>query len=188
VSAIALSLSRPGHRDDDRALVRAAQRGSEDAVEALVRRNWERAHRTAFLIVHDAGAAEDICQESMLAAVGALDGFDRGRPFGPWLHRIVVNGSLDWLRARKRRAEVATEDEHDVAEATRDQRIPGELAAALAALDHETRAIVVLRHLLDYSSNEIGAMLELPPATVRTRLRRALERLRAALEHERGIE
>jgi RNA polymerase sigma-70 factor, ECF subfamily len=95
--------------DGERSLVRAAQRGSPDAIEALVRANWDAAHRAAFLIVHDAGAAEDICQEAMLAAVRAIDGFDRRRPFRPWLHRIVVNRALDWLRAQRRRAEVAAE-------------------------------------------------------------------------------
>ncbi|MGZ5338913.1 MAG: sigma factor, partial [Thermoleophilaceae bacterium] len=49
-----------------------------------------RAHRAAFLIVHDAAAAEDIAQEAFLAAVRARHRFDRRRPFGPLLHRIVV--------------------------------------------------------------------------------------------------
>ena len=94
---------------DEAALIRQARRGSADAIEALVRRHWDSAHRAAFLIVHDAAAAEDIAQEAMLAAVRSIDGFDRRRPFRPWLHRIVVNRSLDWLRARARRPEVSVE-------------------------------------------------------------------------------
>jgi RNA polymerase sigma-70 factor, ECF subfamily len=185
VSSVALDTpKRRWTRDRERALVRAAQRGSADAVEALVRRHWERAHRTAFLIVRDAGAAEDICQEAMLAAVGAIRDFDWRRPFDPWLHRIVVNRSLDLLRERGRRAEVAETRDQQPAPESVDHALPGALAGALAALDAEDRAIVVLRHLLDYSSNEIGAMLGVPPTTVRTRLRRALDRLRAALEGE----
>ena len=178
----AIALDPPRQRDDERALVRAAQRGSADAVVALVRHNWERAHRTAFLIVRDAAAAEDVCQESMLAAVRSIAQFDRRRHFGPWLHRIVVNRSLDLLRERGRRPEVAAAEEDEPAPQAPDHAIEGDLAHALSALDAETRAIVVLRHLLDYSSKEIGAMLDLPPATVRTRLRRALDQLRAALE------
>lgn len=176
---------------DERALVRAAQGGSPDAVEGLVRRNWDDAHRTAFLIVQDAGAAEDIAQEAMLAAVRAIGGFDRRRPFGPWLHRIVVNRALDWLRARQRRAEVSAEAVRP-AEHRADARdgalgsLSGELIAALRALEPEQRAIVVLRHLLGYSAREIGTMLGLPAATVRTRLRRALDRLRALLDDEEG--
>jgi RNA polymerase sigma-70 factor (ECF subfamily) len=84
---------------DERAWVRGAQRGSVADLEALFRAHWPRAFRAAYLVVHDAAAAEDIAQESFLAAVRALDRFDRRRPFGPWLHRIVVNRSIDWTAA-----------------------------------------------------------------------------------------
>ena len=90
---------------DERASVRAAQRGSASGIEALFRLHWPRAYRAAYLVVHDAAAAEDIAQESFLAAVRNLDRFDRRRPFGPWLHRIVVNRAIDWTRARQLRGE-----------------------------------------------------------------------------------
>src|SRR5919107_3777689 len=101
---------------DERAWVRGAQAGSASDLEALFRLHWPRAYRAAYLVVHDAAAAEDIAQEAFLAAVRNLDRFDRGRPFGPWLHRIVVNRAIDWTRARQLRGEtelvdaVATED------------------------------------------------------------------------------
>src|SRR5215207_4823554 len=86
--------------------VRGAQRGSASDLEALFRAHWPRAYRAAFLVVHDAAAAEDIAQESFLAAIRNLDRFDRRRPFGPWLHRIVVNRAIDAARARALRREV----------------------------------------------------------------------------------
>ena len=89
------------------ALVRDAQRGSSEALEELFRRHWRRAHRAAYLVVADPSAAEDIAQESFLAAIRALDRFDRGRPFGPWLHRITVNRAIDHARARALRRESA---------------------------------------------------------------------------------
>jgi RNA polymerase sigma-70 factor, ECF subfamily len=165
----------------DATLIRQARRGSGDAIEALVRRHWVDAHRTAFLVVHDAAAAEDIAQESMLAALRALDSFDRRRPFRPWLHRIVVNRSLDWVRARERRAEVSGELGHFAADELEGGDLSGDLAAALARLDPEERALIVLRHLLGYRATELARMLEIPAATVRTRLARALTRLRDQL-------
>src|ERR1700742_2892605 len=96
-------------RRSDAALVRAAQRGSTEAIDELFRRHWPSAHRAAFLVVHDASAAEDIAQEAFLAALRALDRFDRRRPLGPWLHRIVVNRAIDWTRARALRAEAAAD-------------------------------------------------------------------------------
>ena len=83
----------------ERRLVRGAQRGSAQDFEALFALHWPRAYRTAWLVVHDAAAAEDIAQEAFIAALRALDSFDRRRPFGPWLSRIVVNRAIDWARA-----------------------------------------------------------------------------------------
>src|ERR671911_2686782 len=90
---------------DERAWVRGAQAGSASDLEALFRAFWPRAFHAAYLVAHDAAAAEDIAQEAFLAAIRSLDRFDRRRPFGPWLHRIVVNRAIDWTRARRLRAE-----------------------------------------------------------------------------------
>src|ERR671939_195485 len=95
-----------GSGADERAWIRRAQEGSTSAMEALFRHHWPRAYRAAYLVVHDASAAEDIAQEAFLAAVRNLDRFDRRRAFGPWLHRIVVNRAIYWPRARRLRAEV----------------------------------------------------------------------------------
>ncbi len=175
---------RAGAARDEASLIRQARRGSADAIEALVRRHWESAHRAAFLIVHDAQAAEDIAQEAMLAAVRSIDGFDRRRPFRPWLHRIVVNRSLDWLRAQARRPEVSVEVAGALtgtASAAPDT-LSDDLMRALAALDPDERALIVMRHLLGYRSPELARMLGLPAGTVRTRLARALHRTRDLLE------
>jgi RNA polymerase sigma-70 factor, ECF subfamily len=177
---------RAGGARDEASLIRQARGGSADAIEALVRRHWESAHRAAYLIVHDAQAAEDIAQEAMLAAVRSIDAFDRRRPFRPWLHRIVVNRSLDWLRARARRPEVSVElagPALGVADAP-SEALSDDLMRALAALDPDERALIVMRHLLGYRSPELARMLGLPAGTVRTRLARALTRVRDQLETE----
>jgi RNA polymerase sigma-70 factor (ECF subfamily) len=178
-----VSGERPLRDRREAALVREAQRGSSDALEELFRRHWRRAHRAAYLVVHDAAAAEDIAQEAFLSAIRALDRFDRRRPFGPWLHRIAVNRAIDFARARALRGEgllqagAGAEVEADPPEA-----ISEELMAALAELDPDHRAVVVLRYVLEYTPGEIGRMLGLPRGTVNSRLRRGLDRLRPALE------
>src|SRR6187200_975143 len=165
----------------ERAVVRAAQGGSERAVEELFRRHWTALHRAAFLIVRDASAAEDIAQEAFLSALAALERFDRRRPFAPWLHRIAVNRAIDWSRARAVRHEVAASgtltDAAGAAPAPEELERGGELESAIGRLSAEHRAVVVLRYLLDYTPGEIGRMLELPRGTVNSRLRRALDRL-----------
>ena len=166
----------------ERALVRDAQRGSAVALEQLFRLHWPRAYRAALVVVGDAAAAEDIAQESFLAAVRALDRFDRRRPFGPWLHRIVVNRAIDWARARSLRREIGVDGLAEPAALERDGGgHADELAAALASLGVEQRAVIVLRYLLDYTPGEIAELLDLPRGTVNSRLRRGLDRLAEVL-------
>jgi RNA polymerase sigma-70 factor (ECF subfamily) len=170
----------PGSGRDERAWVRGAQAGSASDLEALFRAYWPRAFRAAFLVAHDAAAAEDIAQEAFLAAIRSLDRFDRRRPFGPWLHRIVVNRAIDWSRARTLRAESQLPDTLPGAEQP-DRSDADRLAGAIAALPEEQRAVIVLRHLLEFTPGEIADLLELPRGTVNSRLRRGLDALKGAL-------
>lgn len=168
-------------RREERKLIRAAQQGSEEAVSRLYAAHWRRAHRAAYLIVHDAAAAEDIAQDAFLAAVDALDRFDRRRPFAPWLHRIVVNRALDWARREALRRTVR-DPAPQAGSGRPDEQIGDDMMAALAELPPDQRAVVVLRYLLDYTPGEIARMLELPRGTVNSRLRRALDSLRTRVE------
>ena len=172
-----------GPSREERAWVKGAQAGSAADLERLFRAHWPLAFRAAVLVVRDAAAAEDIAQESFLAAVRALDRFDRRRPFGPWLHRIVVNRAIDWTRTRALRAEVRADAAVPATDEPRDSDAPA-LVAALAGLSPEHRAVIVLRHLLDYSPGEIADILELPRGTVNSRLRRGLDQLREAIGEE----
>ena len=164
-------------RRRERAWVRGAQAGSHEAMEALFRAHWARAHRAAFLIVHDAAAAEDIAQEAFLAAIRALHRFDRRRPFGPWLHRIVVNRAIDWSRARALRGEVAEPTEREAPPAapgrvvgrggggSRRRSIPTSVPPWCCATCSSTRRA------------RSPSCSRCPRGTVNSRLRRALDRL-----------
>ena len=171
---------------EERAWVRAAQAGSASDLEALFRHHWPSAYRAAYLVVHDPAAAEDIVQEAFLSAIRALDRFDRRRPFGPWLHRIVMNRAIDWTRARALRREVG--DEQLAVTPARAEPPPDDLdtetMSALATLSPDHRAVVVLRHVLDYSPGEIADLLELPRGTVNSRLRRGLDALQERVTRE----
>lgn len=170
-------------------LITEAQRGSEEAIEVLVRRHWPLAYRAAYLVVGDAAAAEDVAQEALMAAIGALDRFDRRRPFGPWLHRIAVNRAIDHARARAARAEIATGDAAETERRAGTQIDAGEsdprtagLLAAIGELSPEQRAIVAMRFLLELAPSEIARELGIPRGTVNSRLRRTLDRLAERIE------
>jgi RNA polymerase sigma-70 factor, ECF subfamily len=178
-----------GSSRQERAWVQGARDGSAADLEALFREHWPRAYRAAYLVVHDAAAAEDVAQEAFLAALRALDRFDRRRPFGPWLHRIVVNRAIDWARARSLRGEVFAEGLVEVAAPAVEvptSRAPYEdkTLAALGDLSPEHRAVIVLRYLLEYTPGEIAELLELPRGTVNSRLRRGLDKLGGRLDEE----
>lgn len=163
----------------ERAWIRGAQRGNVADLERLFREHWPRAYRAARLVTGDAAAAEDIAQEAFLAAVRNLDRFDRRRPFGPWLHRIVVNRAIDWTRARRLRAEVELGEHLEAAPGA--PRLNGDALGKISALAPEQRAVVVLRYVLEYTPGEIAELLDLPRGTVNSRLRRGLDRLQERL-------
>jgi RNA polymerase sigma-70 factor (ECF subfamily) len=163
----------------ERTWVRGAQSGSASDLEVLFRAHWPRAFRAAYLVVHDAAAAEDIAQEAFVSAVRRLDRFDRRRPFGPWLHRIVVNRAIDWARARALRRETELLDDAAVAVPAPDP--DDRLRVAIAGLSPDHRAVIVLRYLLEYTPGEIAGLLDLPRGTVNSRLRRALDHLKDGL-------
>jgi len=172
---------RPVAPASERGLVRAAQQGSTDALEALFKLHWPAAFRAAYYVVHDAAAAEDIAQEAFLAAVRALDRFDARRPFAPWINRIVVNRAIDHARSRSLRREVGAELAETAEAPQPAARVSDELMRALALLGPEQRAVVVLRYLLDWTPGEIARALSIPRGTVNSRLRRALDRLAEAM-------
>ena len=176
-----LELNVRARRRSEAALVRAARGGEAAAVEELFERHWPGTYRAAYLVVGDAAAAEDVAQEAFLAAIGALERFDRRRPLAPWLHRIAVNRAIDWTRAR--RPVVPDADQRAAPPAA--AGLSPALASAIAALPADRRAVVVLRYLLEYTPGEIARMLELPRGTVNSRLRRGLDELERALEAER---
>lgn len=176
----------------ERGLIRAAQGGSEQAIEELFRRYWPVGYRAAVYITRDAAAAEDIAQESFLAAVRNLDRFDRARPFGPWFKRLVANRAIDWTRAREIRGRYIDRERGEQAvRAAGEPAIPAsgawaaDLTAAVAALPFEQRTVVVLRYLLEYTPGEIAELVGIPRGTVNSRLRRGLDALRTGMEGER---
>jgi RNA polymerase sigma-70 factor, ECF subfamily len=178
------ALTTRGPAASEAALVRAAQKGSQEAIAELFARHWSPAYRAAHLVCGDAAAAEDIAQEAFLSALRALPSFDVRRPLRPWLHRIVVNRAIDFARARALRNEVGADGAAEAAAppAPDGRAIGDDVAAALLDLSPEQRAVVVLRYLLEFTPGEIGAILGLPRGTVNSRLRRGLDALGDTIE------
>jgi len=166
----------------DRDLVRRARRGDRDAAAALFRRYWRDAWRAAFAITGRGALADDIAADGFERAFAALGRFDERRPFGPWLHRIVANRSLDLLRAERRLSDEELPETPDPAPAH--EVGDRSLLSAVAELSLERRVVVVLRYGVGMTPKQIAEALDLPVGTVNSRLARSLEQLRASLEVE----
>jgi RNA polymerase sigma-70 factor (ECF subfamily) len=163
----------------DGKLVELARRGSRDAAGELFTRHWPGAWRAAYAVTGRRAMADDVAQDAFERAFSALSRFDARRPFAPWLHRIVVNRSLDLLRSERRLVGDAGLDRLEWQDlGSGDQ----ELLALVAGLSLHRRVVVVLRYGLGYSPAAIAELLDVPTGTVNSRLARALDDLRAESE------
>ena len=167
------------------------------AYEELVRRHQAVALRTAHLFAPD-GDAEDAVQEAFVKAHAALGRFRPGSPFRPWLLRIVANEARNRRRSAGRRAVLALRSAED--------RRPGDAAPSpesavlvderrrwllggVNALRDQDREVIAARFFLELSEAETAEVLGLPRGTVKSRLSRALGRLRerlAAIDGDRS--
>ena len=180
-----------GRPEDDSELFTRAQRGDAAAYEEIVRRYQQVAFRTAYMITGSAAEAEDAAQEGFVKAYRALNRFRPGAEPRPWLLRIVANEARNRVRSTQRRLGL----ELRLAERFRPgDAAPSPEAAAVAAedtrrlmglvnaLSDEDRLVITSRYLLELSGEETAAVLGIPEGTVKSRLSRALARLRAKLE------
>jgi RNA polymerase sigma-70 factor (ECF subfamily) len=177
------------------ALVRQALDGSVDAYQALVRGHEEVAFRVAILITGDATEAGDAASEAMVKAFYALDRFRADAPFRPWLLRIVANEARNRRRSSGRRARLADRVGRTSLRASGDAA-PSPEDAVISAVEHQAlfdavrslgerdREVVALRFFAELSEAETAAALGCAPGTAKSRLHRALVRLRQAMPAE----
>ena len=176
-----------GRPPDDAGLVERARTGDVRAYEELVQRHQAIAHRTAYLITGSAADSDDVTQEAFVRAYRSLGSFRPGAPFRPWILQIVANQARNIYRANGRRSALALraiEDrpsggavpspEEAVLAKVRDET----LLAALDRLTERDRLVIGCRYLLELTEAETAAALGCRPGTVKSRLSRALDRLR----------
>ena len=180
-----------GRPPSESELVERAKRGDAGAYGELVHTYQGIAFRTAYLVVGDAAEAEEAAQDAFVKAYRALARFRSGAPFRPWLLQIVANEARNRRRAAGRRAQLALRAAADnpsgdaapspeaaVLETERHEA----LLEAVNALREEDRLVLACRYFLDLSEEETAAALGWPRGTVKSRLSRALGRLRERLE------
>ena len=176
---------------DDRQLVEKAKAGDVDAYTVLVERYQAVAHRVAFLIAGGSADAEDAVQEAMVKAFYALGSFRAEAEFRPWILKIVANEAKNRRRRARRQGDLALRVGEDRASgdaapspevAALEQEKRTGLLNAVNQLREKDRTVVILRYFMEMSEAETAKILGVAVGTVKSRLSRALGRLKGLVE------
>lgn len=176
--------------DNENEIVAGWQRGDKRCYEKLVRRYMADAFLVAYGFVGNAEDARDLSQEAFVKAYRARARFEAGRPFYPWLYRILRNHCLNFVQRTRRNLSIDAEDFHreiacprptalDELESEERKRI---VRAAIARLSEDHREIIVLKTFKELSYKEIAGVLGIPIGTVMSRLFYARQALRVLIE------
>ena len=181
----------------DELLIRRAQRGDADAFEQLLLEHQKNVYNLCYRMAGDPDDAMDLSQETFLRAWRCLDQYQFASAFSTWLYRLCSNICIDFLRRRRRQQTVPlTFEDADGEEQTYAvpdaQPLPEEqvelkltretLAAAMAQLLPEHRAVLQLRVVNEMSYEQIADVLDIQIGTVKSRLSRARNQLKKILE------
>jgi RNA polymerase sigma-70 factor (ECF subfamily) len=183
------------YMDETQQAVKRLKGGDIGGLEPLVALYQVRALRTAFLILQDEAAAEDVVQETFLRIARHIRQFDESRPFEPYLLKSVVHGALNSSRHESRQlsldGDLMEVEALLVHEDTPETRVESnqrsqQILSALAKLPPRQRAVIVQRYYLEMSEKEMSASLGAAPGTVKWLLNAARARLRGLLRSERN--
>jgi len=188
-------------RDNDRELVKRAQKEDKEAFEELVKRHQARVFAVAGGILRNKEDVQDIAQQVFLKAYFSLKRFDQRAAFSTWLYKITVNECWDLLRKRKVRpllyeadlseeqarqygaSEEREEQAQDVSETLEKRQ---ELEQLLDCLEERDRTMLVLKEVQGFSVEEIAEFLGINGNTVKVRLFRARQRITERLRRRRA--
>jgi RNA polymerase sigma-70 factor (ECF subfamily) len=170
--------------------------GNEAAIEMLVRQYETSVFRLALTIVGDQAEANEITQETFIAALRSLPSYEEKKSFKAWLYTIALNHSRSHLRKRKtlerlRAAlnsifRVEAQKQISPEESVIQNDKEAEIWNALNQLDDPFRIVMILRYFHELPISEISEMLSVNEGTIHSRLHTARERLRSALHHSHG--
>lgn len=208
--ASARSSSTPPDAD----LVAAIQSGDPDALSTLLTRYQDRLYAVCLRMVANPDTAADLTQDTMVKVIQGLSSWDGRAALSTWMIRIAMNVTLSHLRAQKLRRHASLEGlasppasthsresraasgrptqpapfeqarEPDIASRVQKEELRQRVAGALAALEPDQRAILILRDMQEFDYEQIAAVLEVAVGTVKSRLFRARAALRKALEEQ----
>lgn len=179
-------------------VVKRVKKGDQQAFGELIDLYQHKVYQICFRMIGNRHEAEDLAQEAFLRAYLNIDSYDSDKKFSSWLYRIATNLTIDRLRKKKPDyyldAEIAgAEGLTMYAQLSADDDLPEDqvvslelqetIQAEILQLPPKYRSAIVLKYIEDLSLKEIGEILNIPVATVKTRIHRGREALRKRLRH-----
>lgn len=164
-------------------LIKKIKKGNQQAFRTLYDSYVDYALRTAYAITRNNSDAADIVQETFIKVYRNIDSFDLKRPFKPWFYRILINESRRFLKKRSRAGVTTSSDEllDYLHQSQFEVKNYDDLGIALENLPESTRTLLILKYLNAFTEKEIAEMLEMNVSTVKSRLYKARNDLRACL-------
>ncbi len=178
---------------EDLALVKGAQQGDQAALDALLRRHYDRIYAVCRRLAGNDADALDGAQEALITIAKRIDKFDGNSKFSTWAYRVATNACLDEMRRRGRRPEPGLPEFeagvtplHGNDRSDHDDRVVAQLTieAALQQLPEDFRNAVVLRDIADMDYAQIAEVLDIAPGTVRSRIARGRSALAEILGNQ----
>jgi len=189
--------------EEDRELVRRAQKDDKQAFEDLVRRHQNRVFAVAGGILRKREDVEDIAQQVFLKAYFSIKRFDQRAAFSTWLYKITVNECWDLLRKKKVRPLVfeaeLSEEQAQTYQSSSEQSdgrpdtsermaVQEQVDELMSCLDERDRAMLVMKEVQGFSVEEIAQVMEINANTVKVRLFRARQKITERVRRRRGAE
>jgi RNA polymerase sigma-70 factor (ECF subfamily) len=178
-------------QENEPGLVDRARQGDGAAWEALVQTHQEAVFRLAYLLLGDPDEAEDAAQEAFLRAFRALERFDASRPLRPWLLSIAANLARNrrrslgrYLTALQRLVRLEPPYSANIEDKSAERWQAQSLWRAVQRLSEPDQQVIYLRYFLEMSVEETAEATGVAEGTVKSRLHRALERLRTVIERD----
>jgi RNA polymerase sigma-70 factor (ECF subfamily) len=171
-------------KTDDTKLIERCVNGDRGAFEALLVEYEKPVFNAAFRMLNNRDDARDVTQTVFLKVFENFAQFDPSRRFFSWIYRITLNESINWL-GKQNRLEPLLYETADEGKGPDDEvesaRVSASVQAALMTINTDYRTVVILKHFLGCSYEEISDVLDVPEKTVKSRLYTARQQLKDAL-------
>ena len=174
-------------RTDDRDLIRQCRNGDRQAFEGLLVKYEKPVFNVAYRMLSNIEDARDVTQTVFLKAFEHLDSFDERYRFFSWIYRIALNESINCLNKQSRYDPLDQEPQSDAdgpAQQTGSAQMSDSMQAALMTITPAYRTVIILKHFVECSYQEISQILDLPEKTVKSRLYSGRQSLKEALVKE----